>query len=76
MTPPSGGWFKRKGNHVDIGCHANVKLWSLECHGNRWMGEVGSCEGILEGGGASKDAWNADGVSFGSTGGMQGWEVF
>ena len=38
-----GGWSRRSGNTLKIGCHDSEKIWHLSCVAGRWVGEDGRC---------------------------------
>jgi hypothetical protein len=49
---PTGGWMKRKGDEVSVGCPGNSRQWQLRCvDGTTWKSDGAvptSCGGALE----------------------------
>jgi len=45
--PPAkaGRWFRRYGDTARVGCNSTGRSWTLRCHDNQWIGEVGTCSG-------------------------------
>lgn len=40
---PDGGWAKRKGDLLTIGCNRIRRTFHLTCDGTNWVGEAATC---------------------------------
>jgi len=50
----AGRWFRRYGDTVRVGCNSTGRSWTLRCHDNQWIGEVGTCSGQFSIDGSSR----------------------
>jgi len=46
VSAPDGGWVRRDGDYVSIGCDGVRRSWHLTCNGTHWIGEFGNCDDI------------------------------
>jgi len=46
VAAPQGGWVKRDGDYVSVGCDAVKRSWHLTCNGTDWIGEFGNCDDV------------------------------
>ena len=44
MSAPDGGWVRRDGDYVSVGCDGVRRSWHLTCNGTDWIGEFGNCD--------------------------------
>jgi len=43
VAAPDGGWVKRDGEYMSVGCDGVRRSWHLTCNGSAWIGEFGDC---------------------------------
>ncbi|ELU18017.1 hypothetical protein CAPTEDRAFT_197657 [Capitella teleta] len=43
LSTPNGGWIKRVGDSISVGCFTSKQTWHLTCKSNRWSGVIGNC---------------------------------
>jgi len=49
VLAPEGGWVRRDGDYMSVGCDGVQRSWHLTCNGTAWIGEFGDCTSDITG---------------------------